>query len=118
MYHVVPQDFDCNENLKEVDELREENAWNQHLLEQTFPPDISEHIGQELHFETTDDHWDTPKWMPTASGRFSVTTAWQLVRHRANFNQDYKQLWTKGMPFKISFFLWRLWKEKIPTDDM
>ncbi|XP_075087987.1 uncharacterized protein LOC142169942 [Nicotiana tabacum] len=27
-------------------------------------------------------------------------------------------MWIKGLPFKISFFLWRLWRQKIATDDM
>lgn len=27
-------------------------------------------------------------------------------------------MWIKGLPFKISFFLWRLWRRKIATDDM
>lgn len=27
-------------------------------------------------------------------------------------------LWTKGLPFKISFFLYRLWRGKIPTNDL
>ncbi|XP_033511548.1 uncharacterized protein [Nicotiana tomentosiformis] len=56
--------------------------------------------------------------MSTASGGFTVTTAWEILRHRAHVNAEYKLLWTKGLPFKISFFLWRLWKGKIPTDDL
>ncbi|XP_070046428.1 uncharacterized protein [Nicotiana tomentosiformis] len=26
-------------------------------------------------------------------------------------------MWVKGLPFKVSFFMWRLWKEKLPLDD-
>ncbi|XP_070004753.1 uncharacterized protein [Nicotiana sylvestris] len=26
-------------------------------------------------------------------------------------------IWVKGLPFKISFFLWKLWKAKLPLDD-
>ncbi|XP_075092125.1 uncharacterized protein LOC142172415 [Nicotiana tabacum] len=33
-------------------------------------------------------------------------------------NQKFKLMWIKGLPFKISFFLWRLWRQKIAADDM
>ncbi|XP_070041418.1 uncharacterized protein LOC142169055 [Nicotiana tabacum] len=56
--------------------------------------------------------------MPTPSGNFSVSSAWNILRHRAHANPDYIKIWTKGLPFKISFFLWRLCKGKIPTDDL
>ncbi|XP_075087565.1 uncharacterized protein LOC142169583 [Nicotiana tabacum] len=29
----------------------------------------------------------------------------------------YKLFWVKGIPFKISFFMWKLWKAKVPLDD-
>ncbi|XP_070036080.1 uncharacterized protein [Nicotiana tomentosiformis] len=42
-----------------------------------------------------------------------------IAQHiRAHANPDYIKTWTKGLPFKISFFLWRLWKGTIPTDDL
>ncbi|XP_009625565.1 uncharacterized protein [Nicotiana tomentosiformis] len=118
LYHAVPSDFDTNENLQEVIELREGYDWNYQMLENNFPAEIAAYISQELHFENTYEGCDTLKWMPTASGRFSVTTAWQLMRHRAHPKHEYKLLRTKGLPFKISFFLWRLWKGKVPTYDM
>nr|XP_009773546.1 PREDICTED: uncharacterized protein LOC104223745 [Nicotiana sylvestris] len=56
--------------------------------------------------------------MPTHSGKFSVSSAWQILRHRTDPNQEFKSMWIKGLPFKISFFLWRLWRKKIATDDI
>lgn len=47
-----------------------------------------------------------------------VSSAWEILRHRATVNAEYKMLWTKGLPLKISFFEWRLCKGKIPTDDL
>ncbi|XP_070019940.1 uncharacterized protein [Nicotiana sylvestris] len=26
-------------------------------------------------------------------------------------------IWVKGLPFKIAFFMWKVWKEKLPLDD-
>nr|XP_016488084.1 PREDICTED: uncharacterized protein LOC107808114 [Nicotiana tabacum] len=56
--------------------------------------------------------------MLTPSSKFSVSSAWQIVRHRADPNQEFKLMWIKGLPFKISFFLRRLWRKKIATDDI
>ncbi|XP_075091556.1 uncharacterized protein LOC142171756 [Nicotiana tabacum] len=88
------------------------------MVEENFQEDIACHIRQEVYFDNTDEFWYTPKWMPTSSGKFTVGRAWQILRHRAHPNPEYKLLWTNGLPFKISFFLWRLWRGKVPTNDI
>ncbi|XP_060170793.1 uncharacterized protein LOC132601744 [Lycium barbarum] len=55
--------------------------------------------------------------MPTSTGKFSVNSAWNILRQREYEEADFKHLWIKGVPFKISFFLLRLWKAVLPTDD-
>ncbi|XP_070045297.1 uncharacterized protein [Nicotiana tomentosiformis] len=102
----------------EVAELWSGNDWDEQLLTQNFPESIADHIRDEVYFNQTNDTWDEPKWMLTTSGQFSVNSAWRILRHRAPINPEFSNLWTKGLPFKISFFLWRLWKRKIPTDDL
>ncbi|XP_075091458.1 uncharacterized protein LOC142171670 [Nicotiana tabacum] len=118
LYHVLPKDFPINEGLQEVAELRQREAWDDQLLDQTFNEEIVEHIRLNVHYEGSEGYWDRPYWMPTPSGKFSVSSAWQILRHRADPNQEFKLMWIKGLPFKISFFLWRLWRQKIATDDM
>lgn len=87
------------------------------LLEQTFPDNIAEHIRDEVYFDKSDSHLDKPIWIPTTSGKFTVNSTWKIMRHRASDNPEFSKIWTKGLPFKISVFLWKLWKGKIPTDD-
>lgn len=87
-------------------------------MDQSFPIDIAYHIKQEVQFIYSDDFWDIPRWMPTSTGKFTVTSAWKILRHGVPTNHEYNQLWTKGLPFKISVFLWRLCKGKILTDDL
>ncbi|XP_075097910.1 uncharacterized protein LOC142175230 [Nicotiana tabacum] len=69
LYDVVPLNFPINEKLHEVAELRDQDSWNDYLLEQSFPIDIADRVRQEVHFNGYDEYWDTPKWMPTASER-------------------------------------------------
>ncbi|XP_070054442.1 uncharacterized protein [Nicotiana tomentosiformis] len=118
LYHVLPLEFHINKELQEVAELRDEEGWNDQLLDQTFPEDIAEHLRKEVHFDHTDDYWDTPRWMPTPSGKFSVSSAWNILRYRDTIKPYFKLMWTKGLPFKISFFIWRLWQSKLSTDDL
>ncbi|XP_075085049.1 uncharacterized protein LOC142168286 [Nicotiana tabacum] len=118
LYHVLPEDFPINEGLQEVAELRQGETWDDQLLDQTFNEEIAEHIRLNVHYEGSEGYWDKPYWMPTPSGKFSVSSAWQILRHRADPNQEFKLMWIKGLPFKISFFLWRLWRQKIAIDDI
>uniref|UniRef100_A0A0V0IG00 Putative ovule protein n=1 Tax=Solanum chacoense TaxID=4108 RepID=A0A0V0IG00_SOLCH len=50
-------------------------------------------------------------------GIFSTKSAWNYIRHREEPNKIYRWIWTKGVPFKMAFLMWRLWKFKIPVDD-
>ncbi|KAK4730438.1 hypothetical protein R3W88_023426 [Solanum pinnatisectum] len=39
------------------------------------------------------------------------------MRKKQDRRTDYAFIWTMWVPFKVNFFLWRVWKMKIPTDD-
>ncbi|XP_019226880.1 PREDICTED: uncharacterized protein LOC109208254 [Nicotiana attenuata] len=105
LYHVVPPEFSINEELQEVAELRDDEDWNEKLLDQSFPQNIANHIRQEVHFVDANDYWDTPRWMPTSSGKFTISSAWRILRHREPSNPKLAKLWTKLLPFKISLNL-------------
>ncbi|XP_016507995.1 uncharacterized protein LOC107825634 [Nicotiana tabacum] len=92
LYYIVPNDYTINEDIQEVAELRVDDTWDEHLLAQSFPADIAQHIRQEVIFGTTEDSWDVPRWMPTPSGNFSVSSAWNILRHRAHANPDYSKI--------------------------
>ncbi|KAH0776333.1 hypothetical protein KY290_007744 [Solanum tuberosum] len=60
---------------------------------------------------------DTPWWMGNTQGDFTVKSAWQQMRKKKEERMDYDMLLNKGVPFKVDFFLWKVWKKRIPTDD-
>lgn len=39
------------------------------------------------------------------------------MRQKQEQRKDYDLIWAKGILIKISFFLWRVWKKRIVTDD-
>ncbi|XP_015159786.1 uncharacterized protein [Solanum tuberosum] len=48
---------------------------------------------------------------------FTVKSTCEIVKSKQEPRRDFEVLWNKGLPFKINFFLWRVWKRKIATDD-
>nr|XP_016504630.1 PREDICTED: uncharacterized protein LOC107822596 [Nicotiana tabacum] len=91
LYHVLPPEVPINEELEEVLDLRTAQQWNDELLNHRFPEDIAEHIRQEVPFYSGDEFWDIPRWMPTQSGKFSVSSAWRIMRHREPTNPEFSK---------------------------
>ncbi|XP_060212008.1 uncharacterized protein LOC132639585 [Lycium barbarum] len=118
LYHIIPEDFVIDEGVQDVKELMMQGGWNLGKLQQLFPMDIVDHILEELHLHEPKEEWDMPRWMMTASGKFTVGTAWDLLRSKAVKSDVYNNIWISGVPFKISFFFWRLWKYKIPVGEV
>lgn len=55
--------------------------------------------------------------MPTSNGKFTVSSAYNLIRQRRIIKDHWKFIWIKGVPFKIIFFLWRLSRFKLLIDE-
>ncbi|XP_059295610.1 uncharacterized protein LOC132048947 [Lycium ferocissimum] len=65
-------------------------------LQQLFPMDIVDHILEELHFHEPTEEWDRPRWMMTASGKFTVGTTWELLRRKTSKSDVFKNMWILG----------------------
>ncbi|XP_060200379.1 uncharacterized protein LOC132628633 [Lycium barbarum] len=118
LYYLVPDEFVVDETVQDVKELRNQDGWNMSKLQQLFPTDIVDHIPEELDFHESTEEWDKPRWMMTTSGKFTVRSAWELLRRKFVKSDIYKSIWIPGLPFKISFFFLRLWKCKLPVGDI
>ncbi|KAH0734680.1 hypothetical protein KY285_010387 [Solanum tuberosum] len=75
-----------------------------YIMENISPPNT--HFGNDVAW-----------WMANAHGMFTVKSAWEIVRSKQEPRRDFEVLWNKGLSFKINFFLWRVWKRKVATDD-
>lgn len=56
---------------------------------------------------------DKPWWIKTSTGKFSVKSAWEILRRRDEDSEFYNKIWVTGLPFKISFFGWRVWSKRV-----
>ncbi|XP_060202575.1 uncharacterized protein LOC132630997 [Lycium barbarum] len=91
-YHIIPDNFEIDEGVQDVKELMLQDGWNIGKLQQLFPMDIVDHILEELHFHEPKEEWDRPRWMMTASGKFTVGTAWELLRSKAVKSDVFKNM--------------------------
>lgn len=105
-----------NLEIQEAADLVQSNNWNEKLLQDNFSSDIGQHIMQEIPGPTDLKQKDRLWWGLTTNGKFAVRSAW-YIRYKEHTEAAYKCIWVKKLPFKVSFFMWRLWKFKLPTDD-
>ncbi|XP_059280949.1 uncharacterized protein LOC132034570 [Lycium ferocissimum] len=118
LHYVVPNDFIIDDSIEVVSHFIIEDGWNVELLHHHLPEEVANHVVKELKVHIEEGQWDKPWWMMTSTGKFTISSVWELLRQRANYSQVYKQMWIKGVPFKINFLLWRMWKFKIPVHEV
>lgn len=62
------------------------------------------------------DENDKLIWTLISYGIFALDSAWNLVRHRGLHYMIGKYAWHPHVPIKISFFIWRIIRNVVPTD--
>ncbi|XP_075083282.1 uncharacterized protein LOC142167029 [Nicotiana tabacum] len=85
LYHVVPLDFPINEELQKVVDLRDDDGWNEQLLEQSFPRDIADHI--RLDATPVVITWEI--WKRRKSMKYGGSVSCNRVIHEMNKTLQY-----------------------------
>ncbi|XP_070042685.1 uncharacterized protein [Nicotiana tomentosiformis] len=117
LYHASGPDHWCDESIKYVDDVVENGAWNEGLLRKLLPEELADHIFDSIT-PPSDYSMKYKRWRKLETkGKFTMKFAWQYIRKRRDESKLYRFFWVKGVPFKIRFFMWRLWKAKLPLDD-
>ncbi|XP_027158099.1 uncharacterized protein LOC113759728 [Coffea eugenioides] len=93
-----------------------DGRWNSLLLAQYFPSDITAMILQ--HPTPEGERPDEVVWMPTTSGQFSLSSAFQEVRQSRNASWLFSHIWHPQIPLKVSFFMLSLLLRRLPLDDI
>uniref|UniRef100_A0A3Q7IJL1 Reverse transcriptase zinc-binding domain-containing protein n=1 Tax=Solanum lycopersicum TaxID=4081 RepID=A0A3Q7IJL1_SOLLC len=57
-----------------------------------------------------------PCWILEMRGEFTLKSSWHYIIHKEEEITIYKWIWAKGVPFKMTFILWRALKLKIHVD--
>lgn len=117
LYFLVPQEFGIDEGIHNVCDVVKNSYWNVERLLEVLPEEYAMHIVEKIRSPVMNNVLDTPYWMLETRGHFSVKSAWDYLRRRDDPKKAYKMIWVKGLPFKIVFFMWKVWKAKLLLDD-
>ncbi|KAH0685725.1 hypothetical protein KY290_017253 [Solanum tuberosum] len=72
--------------------------WNEDLVQQLFPEEVCNHIIRKIGVVEDSEEWDRSRIPGTVQ-------------------EEYNCVWERGIPFKVSFFIWRLWKKRFPIGE-
>ncbi|XP_075092579.1 uncharacterized protein LOC142172788 [Nicotiana tabacum] len=117
LYFLVPQDFGIDETVQNVHDVTLDGEWDVDRLFEMLPEDLAVHILEKIKPPSPQQALDMPCWMLETRGYFSVKSAWDYTRRRDEPRITYTMIWVKGLPFKIAFFMWKVWKAKLSLDD-
>ncbi|XP_071933850.1 uncharacterized protein [Coffea arabica] len=83
-------------------------------ISQWVPLDIVAEIGQT--HPPVGSLPDLMVWRPEPSGHFTLKTAFSLVQHHSRPSLLFNRIWHPGVPLRVSFFLLRLLRDRLPLD--
>ncbi|KAH0761423.1 hypothetical protein KY290_017496 [Solanum tuberosum] len=114
----LPISHSIDENFEEVKQFKEDDGWNYTLIENMCTEQVSQQVHNVLKNVQWSEERDKPWWMPNQNGKFSVKSAWEIFRQRKEKKENIMCIWEKGIPFRISFLLWRIWFQRIPIGEV
>ena len=89
--------------------------WNINLLHSTMP---SEKLTSILAHPVPEEGSEVEVfWMPTTSGKFSLQSAFGDVRQTRHKSMAFTYIWHPQIPWKVSFFMLRLFLRRLPLPD-
>ena len=81
-----------------------------------MPDDIINEISQFALPKIEEGVDDLMVWAPSQSGVFTLRTAFDVVRTQVPRSFIFSRVWHPRIPWKISFFLLRLLRNRLPLD--
>ncbi|XP_059285014.1 uncharacterized protein LOC132038353 [Lycium ferocissimum] len=118
LYFLTDSLFYCDENINNVYDVVTEGRWNEIVIRNSLLEELADHILTEIQPPSKGNELDVPYWKLSTNGQFSVKTAWEYVRSKAEKRDIYKKMWVKGLPYKVAFTMWRVWHFKVPLDEV
>ncbi|XP_071906092.1 uncharacterized protein [Coffea arabica] len=97
-----------------VADFVQQDAWDVRRILQWVPQEIASEIVRED--PPAGQLPDLMIWRPEHSGRFTLKSAFSIVQHRSSPSPLFKRIWHYAVPLRISFFLLRLLRERLPLD--
>lgn len=116
--YVLPPNYSNKNQAEDVKELIHEGRWDMDKIKELLTEEIGAHIQKNISLIEESEKWDKPWWMLNATGNFTVASAWEIMRQTKVKQDCYQYIWSKGISFKMSFLIWRIWKQRLPVDEI
>ncbi|GKV19324.1 hypothetical protein SLEP1_g29604 [Rubroshorea leprosula] len=86
-------------------------AWELELLQE-----LTDTLQGNQLIQGQEDYWI---WQQDYKGKYTVKSAYNLLQTNSNPGRidNYKLIWNKNVPLKVSAFAWKATQNKIPTKD-
>lgn len=114
LYFHLPVCYSSEFMEKDIEELVEKGKRKEEKLRWYFPSELVEHVLSKIDIGVMDGGKDSPVGMLTSFDNFSVRSSWEALRILGSPNGDFDKIWSKGVHFKVSFFVRRMFKKKDP----
>ncbi|KAH0685852.1 hypothetical protein KY284_016405 [Solanum tuberosum] len=108
--HLLPLESQTCHPMRDIEEFLTTDGWDFENMKNYVPEYVVNHVTLNLCNVKLSGQSDKSWWTKTSTGKFSVKSAWELLRQREDINDDFKNLWMKGLPFKFSFLTWIIWQ--------
>nr|XP_033513923.1 uncharacterized protein LOC117278552 [Nicotiana tomentosiformis] len=113
--YLLLQDTNTQNQIR-VNEVLINGKWDWSRL-QVQPDEETKMRIKDLNIKLCRNRVDKAIWMPSNTGRFTVSSAWETFRQRKELNRFISGVWYKEVPFKINFLTWRAIQDKLSTKD-
>ncbi|XP_049362856.1 uncharacterized protein LOC125827594 [Solanum verrucosum] len=104
------EDTVIGEEEVEVKQFIVNGEWDRQRLSNLISEEMTDFIVETIRTIIEEGALDIPWWMGSKSGKFTVKSAFERIRRKKEKVWWWSYIWSKGVPFKINFLLWRSWK--------
>lgn len=108
--------WQINFSKTEVRESIRRGVWNREKLNEFLDADLVDHITSNIN-PVLQEEADVAWWMHQSNGKFISKSVFRCLRSKKVEIWWMENIWIKGIPFKICFFQWRVWKRRVDAED-
>ncbi|KAL6544208.1 hypothetical protein OROGR_010705 [Orobanche gracilis] len=104
-----------SDSCLQIKDIWEDGAWNFSIL-YTMLPDHLLHLISSIPIPEHSRGRDTLRWQATHDGRYTASSAYNLMIGDNTATGPWKRIWRCKVPEKVRFFLWLIAKGALPTN--
>ncbi|XP_059288078.1 uncharacterized protein LOC132041386 [Lycium ferocissimum] len=107
-------DFQIDTSIKEVSYFMNAEGWDAQRLYDNLPINVCNHVLEELGIVKHSEEMDKAWWMASTIGKFTIGSAWNFIRKKAQTSVHFSKLWLKG---EFAAELWQYYNAAVGIID-